>query len=54
MTAQIIGSLVIILIVFLFYKVGSGFLEDDNMLSKFFPIGSSLLAVFFISLIFMG
>ena len=54
MLAQIIGSLIILLIVFLFYKVGSGFIEKDNLLGKFFPIGSSLMAVFLIGLIFFG
>ena len=54
MLAQIIGSLIIIGVVFLFYKVGSGFIEKDNMLGKFFPIGSSVLAIFLIGLIFLG
>lgn len=54
MVAQLIGSLVIIGIVFLFYKVGKGFLEEDNLLARFFPIGSSILAVFLLSLIWLS
>lgn len=54
MTAQIIGSFILIGIVYLFYIVGNGFLEKDNLLAKFFPVGSSLLALFLLSLIWFG
>jgi len=54
MLSQIIGSIIIILVVFLFYKAGSGFIDKDNLLGKFFPIGSTLMATFLIGLIFFG
>lgn len=54
MLAQIIGSIVILIVVFIFYKAGSGFIEKDNLLGKFFPIGSGVLATFLIGLIFFG
>jgi uncharacterized membrane protein len=54
MVAQLIGSIVLVGVIFLFYKVGKGFLEDENLLSKFFPIGSSLLGVFLLSLIWLS
>lgn len=52
MTVKIIASLVIALIFFIFYKAGTGLLEKDNLLSKLFPLGSIVLTLFFISLIF--
>lgn len=54
MIIKIIGALVIIGFFVLLNKVGSAFLEKGNLLSKFFPIGSTILALFFISLIFFG
>lgn len=54
MVAQLVGSVIIIGIVYLFYIVGKGFLEGDNLLAKFFPVGSSLLAIFLLSLIWLS
>jgi uncharacterized membrane protein len=54
MVAQLVGSIILIGVIFLFYKVGKGFLEDDNLLAKFFPIGSSLLGLFLLSLIWLS
>jgi hypothetical protein len=34
--------------------VGKGFLEEENLLAKFFPIGSSLLGAFVLSLIWLS
>ena len=54
MLGQIIGSIIIILFVYVFYKAGSGFIEKDNLLGKFFPIGSSAVAIFLLSLIWFS
>lgn len=54
MIAKIIGSLIIVGFFLLLNKVGSAFLEKGNLLSKFFPIGSTLLGAFLIGLIFFG
>lgn len=54
MVVKIIGSLVIIGFFWLFYKAGDAFLEKGNLLFKIFPIGSSLMAMFLIGLIFFG
>jgi hypothetical protein len=54
MLGQIIGSLIILVVVYIFYKAGSGFIEKENLLGKFFPIGSGILATFLIGLIFLG
>lgn len=54
MVAQLVGSIVLIGVIFLFYKVGQGFLEEENLLSRFFPIGSSLLGLFLLSLIWLS
>lgn len=54
MITKMIGTLLIIGFVLLLNKVGSAMLEQDNLLSKFFPIGSGLLAAFLISLIFFS
>jgi hypothetical protein len=54
MVAQIIGSLVILLVIYVFYKAGSGFIENDNLLGKFFPIGSGVVALFLLSLIWFS
>lgn len=54
MLIKIIGALLIIGFFLLLNKVGSELLEKGNLLSKFFPIGSTILAGFLISLIFFN
>ena len=54
MLVKVIGALFIIGFFVVLNKVGSALLGPNNNLSKFFPIGSTLIGGFFISLIFFG
>ncbi|MBU1958297.1 hypothetical protein KJ680_07830 [bacterium] len=54
MIVKIIGSLLIIGFFLLLNKVGAALLERDNLLYRFFPIASTLMALFLIGLIFFG
>ncbi len=54
MTTKIIASIIIVLVFYTLYKVGTGLLEKDNLLSRIFSIGSIALAIFLISLMFLS
>ena len=54
MMIKIIGSLLIVGFFLLLNKVGVGLLGKDNLNYKFFPIASTLMALFLIGLIFFG
>ena len=53
MIAKIVGALFLIGFFFILTKVASGMLGKDHALSKVFPIGSTVLVLFFLSLIFL-
>lgn len=53
MTAKIIGALILIVIFYVFTKAATGMLGKEHALSKVFPIGSGVLVVFLLSLIFI-
>jgi len=54
MVIKIISALVIIGFFLLLNKIGSVFLEKEGLVAKLFPIGSTILTLFFISLIFFS
>ncbi len=54
MTIKIIGALLLIGFFYILSKAGANMIGKDNPLSKIFPIGSSILVVFFLSLMFVG
>ncbi len=53
MITKIIGAVLLIAFFFVLTKVASGMLGKDHALSKVFPIGSTVLVLFFLSLIFL-
>ena len=54
MLIKIVASGVIIIFFLILNVVGKGLLEPNNLLSKVFPLASTILALFFIGLLFFG
>jgi|GEM_PF-3932887 len=54
MLIKIIGALLLVGFFFILSKAGAQMIGKENPLSKAFPIGSSVLAAFFLGLIFFA
>ncbi len=53
MTIKIIGALLLIGFFYILSKAGENMIGKDNPLAKVFPIGSSILVIFFLGLMFV-